>query len=353
MNDNSQLKLIRQETIIILPLNIKKQIIMNRKPIHKTSVDSNVNSNHQNRSHFSFLTSEFILVLVICVCFIYKNSIKGPFVFDDIPNIQDNPYIRLTKLTLDGLISAGFKSLASNRPVANMSLALNYYFNGYNVVGYHLVNILIHIIIGIILFYFIKVTLVLSNFQNIKIEYDKNCSLNKQNCTIHNSINPNTITTQHPIGPASTELTFIAFFTTLIWLVHPLQTQTVSYIVQRMNSMAAMFYLLSLIFYVKARLANTKRKKWGLFLGCILSGMLSLGSKEIAATLPFFIFLYEWFFFQKVSSKWLKRYSIYFLCIFFYHSFSIFLSGQSSDKCHTIHLQRSRFYPMAESVNRI
>jgi len=290
---------------------------MVRKKILKTSINCNVNSNHQTRSYFSFITSEFILllVLVIWVCFLYKNSIKGPFVFDDISNIQDNPYIRLTKLTLDGLISAGFESLASNRPVANISLALNYYFNGYNVAGYHLVNILIHIITGIILFYFIKITLVLSTPHNLRIGLEKTTSPNKRNLLIHNSKTSSISTPQSYSILASTELLFIAFFTTFIWLVHPLQTQTVSYIVQRMNSMAAMFYILSLILYVKARLANTKRKKLGLFLGCILSGILSLGSKEIAATLPFFIFLYEWYFFQGVSLKWLKRNSIYFLCI--------------------------------------
>jgi Flp pilus assembly protein TadD len=220
------------------------------------------------------------------------NSIKGPFIFDDIPNILDNPYIRLTKLTLDGIIRAGFESLASNRPLANISFALNYYLNGYDVANYHLVNIFIHILTGIILFFYIKATIELSNFQNI--------------------------TPPHSLSPTSTELTLIAFFTTFIWLVHPIQTQTVSYVVQRMNSMAAMFYILSLLFYVKGRLANTKRKKQALFLGCMLSGILSLGSKEIAATLPFFILLYEWFFFQKVSLKWLKRHSIYFICIFLF-----------------------------------
>jgi len=291
---------------------------MVRKKILKTSIESDVNSNHQARSFSSFITAEFILLLVlmVCICFIYKNSIKGPFIFDDIPNIQDNPYIRLSKLTLDGIIGAGFKSISHNRPVANISFALNYYFNGYNVAGYHFVNILMHIITGIILFYFIKVTLVLSNFQNIKIELEKNTAPpNKQNLLIHNSKTSSISTPPRSFIPASAELLFIPFFATFIWLVHPLQTQTVSYIVQRMNSMAAMFYILSLLLYVKARLANTEKKKWGLFLGCILSGILSLASKEIAATLPFFIFLYEWFFFQKASLKWIKLNSIYFLCI--------------------------------------
>jgi Flp pilus assembly protein TadD len=263
---------------------------------------------------------DLMAILVIClVCiFIYSNILNSSFVFDDRVNIHHNPNIRLTKLTLDGIINAGFKSLASHRPVANVSFALNYYFHRYDVLGFHLVNILIHVITGIILFYFIKVTLVLSNFRNIKIEPEKNASPNKQNCSIQNSINANISTPPRSLDPTSTQLLFIAFFSTFIWLVHPIQTQTVSYVVQRMNSMAAMFYILSLLFYVKGRLANTKRKKLILFLGSMLSGILSLGSKEIAATLPFFILLYEWFFFQTVSLKWLKRHSIYFICIFLF-----------------------------------
>jgi len=299
---------------------------MDRKKLHKTSMNCNINSSNQTRSYGSFFTPEFILllVLVICICFIYSNSIKGPFVFDDVPNIRDNPRIRLAKLTLDGITTAGIESYSSHRPVANISFALNYYFNGYNVAGYHLVNILIHIITGIILFYLIKVTLGLLRSHSLKPRSEKNMPPDQRNNSIHNIKRSSILTLPRSFGAESTELLFIPFFTTFIWLVHPVQTQTVSYIVQRMNGMAAMFYILSLILYVKARLSNTKRKRQALFLGCILSGILSLGSKEIAITLPFFIFLYEWFFFQELSLKWLKRNSIYFLCILLFIIFFAF-----------------------------
>ena len=239
-------------------------------------------------SYFSFFTTEFLLLLLLAVCifFVYSNSIKGPFVFDDEHNIKDNPQVRLTEFTLGGIIKAGFESPCQHRPVANISFALNYYFSRYDVAGYHIVNILIHIITGIILFYFIKVTLGLLNPQSLNLHGEKS---------------------------APPDHLFIAFFTTFIWVVHPIQTQSISYIVQRMNCVAAMFYILSLLLYVKARLSNIKREKLALYLGCIFSGILSLGSKEIAATLPFFIFLYEWYFFQKLSRKWLKRNAIYFL----------------------------------------
>jgi Tfp pilus assembly protein PilF len=271
----------------------------------------------QKRSINSFLTTESLLLLLMAICtfFIYSSSIKGPFVFDDVVNIQDNPQIRLTELTLNGIVNAGFESPCSNRPAANISFALNYYFNRYDTEGYHFINILMHILTGIILFYLIKVTLELLSAQNLKFRFETNILSDHSNAATCNSTNLIISTSPDSFNPASNELLFISFFTAFIWLVHPVQTQTVSYIVQRMNGMAAMFYILSLLSYVKARLSNSKGKKTALFLACILSGMLSLGSKEIAATLPFFIFLYEWYFFQDVNLNWLKRNSIYFLCL--------------------------------------
>ena len=310
----------------------------------------------QKRSINSFLTTESLLLLLMAFCtfLIYSSSIKGPFVFDDVVNIQDNPQIRLTELTLSGIVNAGFESPCPNRPVANISFALNYYFNRYDTEGFHFINILLHILTGIILFYLIKVTLGLLSAHDLKVPLEKNTPTDKGDYSIRNSKNPSILTSPSSLSPASADLVFISFFTAFIWLVHPLQTQTVSYIVQRMNGMAAMFYILSLLFYVKARLSNSKGKKTALFLGCILSGILSLGSKEIAATLPFFIFLYEWYFFQDADLRWLKRNSIYLFCLLFIIScLALFLSGRPSDRKHIIRLQPSRFYAVAESVDRI
>ena len=68
-----------------------------------------------------------------------------------------------------------------------------------------------------------------------------------------------------------------------------------------------MFYVLSLLLYARARLAVDARARWVLFAGCAVSAMLALGSKEIAATIPIFILLYEWYFYQDLSTKWIKR----------------------------------------------
>jgi len=86
---------------------------------------------------------EILLLLLISfmVFLIYSNTFSSPFLFDDWQNIQDNPHIRLNRLTLDGIKHAAFESPHPNRLFANISFALNYYFNQYNVFGYHVVNI--------------------------------------------------------------------------------------------------------------------------------------------------------------------------------------------------------------------
>jgi tetratricopeptide (TPR) repeat protein len=100
---------------------------------------------------------------------------------------------------------------------------------------------------------------------------------------------------------------WIAYIAALIWLVHPLQTQSVTYIVQRMNSMAAMFYVMALFFYARGRVSQTIINRWLWFGGCVAAGILAFGSKQTAATLPIFIFLYEWYFIQDLNGPWLKR----------------------------------------------
>ncbi|MFC1813831.1 tetratricopeptide repeat protein [Thermodesulfobacteriota bacterium] len=214
-----------------------------------------------------------ILAICLSCILIYSNTLNVPFQFDDSLRIQDNLHIRLTSLSIQKIANAAFKKPShANRPVSNVTFALNYYFHQSNVSGYHVVNILIHIMAGIFLYFFIQITL------------DINSS---------------------PLPERSQR--WISFFTALIWIVHPVQTQSVTYIVQRMNSLAAMFYILTLLLYAKARIAETAWIKRTLFAGCMVSGILALGSKEISATIPFFVFLYEWYFFQNLSRSWLKR----------------------------------------------
>ena len=211
-------------------------------------------------------------LLALLVILIYTDTLTTPFILDDIHNIRDNSHIRMSSLSLENLIRAGFQSPVPNRPIANISFALNYYVSGLNLVGLHLTNILIHILGGVFLYFFVKATL------------------------------------KTPVLRARCEKWgWVPFFTVFIWLVHPLQTQSVAYLVQRMNSQASMFFILSMLFYVKFRLTTGTRSKWWQLAGCILAGLLAVFTKQIAATLPVFIALFDWYFFQDLSIKWGKR----------------------------------------------
>jgi len=218
---------------------------------------------------------EFLLVAVgaLVVIFCYMGALRGPFVFDDEHNIIENRFIRVSSLSLDQLVAAAFKSPLPNRPVANLSFALNYYFNGTNVVGYRFVNLLIHIINGYLLYGLARVT-----FKT-----------------------PALAVPEEKAG-------LVAALAALVWMVHPLHTQSVAYVVQRMTSLAVLFYLLSLLCFAHARLLPGNDRRRVVFFGsCGLAGLLALGSKEIAATLPAFLYLYEWYFFRKLQKEWIRR----------------------------------------------
>jgi tetratricopeptide (TPR) repeat protein len=217
----------------------------------------------------------FLLSLALIVILIYANTLGSPFVFDSRSNIESNPHIRISEITLNSLADVAFNSNAQQRPLSILSFALNYYLHGYNVVGYHVVNILIHISTGFLLYFLVKSTF---STPVPKSRYDNGM--------------------------------WIAFFTAAVWMVHPLQTQSVSYIVQRMNSLAAMFYVLSILLYARFRLSGRQRHRWWLLSFCILSGALALASKQIAALLPVFIMVYEWYFFQDLDLKWLKKHML-------------------------------------------
>ncbi|MBU0728252.1 MAG: tetratricopeptide repeat protein [Proteobacteria bacterium] len=248
-------------------------------------------------------------ILSVTVFAVYSNTLHSPFLFDDRTNILENPAVRITSLTFENFFTAGFKSPAMNRPVANISLALNYYFHGYDVFGYHLVNILIHILAAICIYFLAQ------NILEIQIK-----SGNEQ----------------------ETHSFLIPLLAALIWAVHPIHTQSVTYIVQRMNSLAALFYILSVLLYSKARVTDSKTFGTLFFCGSVLAGFLALGSKEIAASLPLFLFLYEWFFFKNLNRRWIKRQlpAIIFILLCSAIPALLFLGGQPVDNILSTYAQR-------------
>lgn len=209
-----------------------------------------------------------LAVLPLLVFAIYFKPLDGPFILDDINNIALNTNLHISEISWESLHRAAFESRYPNRSVANISLALNFYFHGLDRAGYRIVNICIHILNGILLYFFLRATL---NLPLVRKRY----------------------------GPPG----WLPFAATLVWAVNPLHIQSVTYIIQRMNSLSVLFYLAAFLCYIHGRLGAGARR--GLLYSCaFLSGLLALGSKEMTVVLPFFIALYELYFFRgNVSFK--------------------------------------------------
>ena len=222
----------------------------------------------------------FLAAIVIIGAAIYANSLQAPFNLDSQARIANNSHIRINSITYENLTKAVFNEQASkNRPLPNLSFALNYYFNAYDVKYYHIVNILLHLVTGVLLFFLFQAML------HLRLPED-----------------------------TETRPTLIAFSAALIWLVHPVHTQSVTYIVQRSNIMAALFCICSLWFYTIGRAQVRSAKGRTALAAAAISWFLALACKQNAAIFPFLILLYEWFFYQDLSKAWLKNNLKYFFC---------------------------------------
>jgi tetratricopeptide (TPR) repeat protein len=204
-----------------------------------------------------------ISLMAVLALLAYSNTFHVPFQFDDAPNISENTSVHLKSLSLEWMDQLIKRNSDSLRFFAYLTFALNYYFGGFQVFGYHLVNFLIHLSSGILLYGFLLLTL---NLPSLRERYGS---------------------TAFPI----------ALISSLFFLSHPIQTQSVTYIVQRMASMAGMFYLLAMVLYIKGRLSSG-RNRFLFWAGAVLTYLLGLFTKENVAILPLFVALYEFYFFE-------------------------------------------------------
>jgi protein O-mannosyl-transferase len=239
----------------------------------KTEKSGNRMDNMINR-YFNIIA--FILIAIAGIV-VYSNSLDCSFHFDDRLSIIENPLIT----NLSNFANLNYW-LHPGRQIAYLSFALNYHFNHNNVLGYHLINIIFHIITGIFSFLLIKLLLNLNNSKHIKFDKYKN---------------------------------WLALFSALFFVVHPLQTQAITYIVQRMASMAAMFYIISIYLYAVGRIEHTQKNKITraiiFYIFALISGFLAVMTKENAATFPFAMLLFEFCFIRNKENKIFKNYIIY------------------------------------------
>jgi protein O-mannosyl-transferase len=245
-----------------------KKTQKNKAPVKKSIVVKKVDN---KKNYFNPIAT---IIIVLLGSIVYSNSFNCAFQFDDLPNIVNNPALHSLKDV------HAWWNFVPTRPLGNLTFVLNYHFNQLDVRYYHFVNLLIHLINACLIAWF---TLLIFSSPSMKghkiIEYKK----------------------------------YLALFTALLFVSHPLATQSVTYIVQRLASMAAMFYFFSIILYMKARLSDKGIiTKYLLYCGCLISGLLGILTKENAYTLPFAILMVEFFFLRKKKlSIDLKDYRLY------------------------------------------
>jgi len=169
-----------------------------------------------------------------------------------------------------------------------LSVLLNYQVGGLRPFGYHLFNVVVHLLAGLVLFGLVRRTL----------ERDR-----WPEC-IRNASVP------------------LSFAVAVIWLVHPLQVQSVTYIIQRCESMMGLFFLLTL--YCAARGWDSPRRGWwhlAAIVACILGG----ASKEVIVAAPFVVILYDWVFLSGSVREILKRRWVLYLALFLFTAFMLFV----------------------------
>ena len=215
-------------------------------------------------------TAISVALIVLAAVIFYANSFTGPFIFDDFPAILDNPTIRELGSISKVLSPPCNGETVSGRPVLNLSLAINYAWAGPRPWDYHATNLLIHILNALLLWEILRRTFQLP------------------------VLRPR-------FGDVGAGL---ALAIALLWTVHPMQTEAVTYIVQRAESLAALFYLLTL--YAVIRGSQTASPfAWNVL--AVSACWLGMATKEIVITAPVMILLYDRTFLAGALAESLRR----------------------------------------------
>lgn len=216
----------------------------------------------------------FVFAALICATALaaYWSSFDAAFVMDDHGNIEQNEHIRsLTPLwkAMHAPMGLGI----AGRPLINFTLAINYAISGYQVWSYHAMNLLFHVISALTLMGIIRRTLLNPRFQ----------------------------------GKYQNAAPWLAGVCALIWVAHPLNTQAVTYVIQRCESLMAMFFLLTLYAAIRGFEHGGGRGKAFWHGGAVLLCALGALSKEVTLAAPFAVLLYDRTFFAPRMSAALRR----------------------------------------------
>ena len=214
-----------------------------------------------------------LAILAVSVVALYVNTLQVPFVFDD-SQIFANQSGDLCDFSWEGIQRAARSTAQPNRILPNLTFALNTCLHGTEVAGYHWLNIAVHLAAAIALYFLARLIL------EILLAREKSPLLGRE--------------------PE------IAFAAALLWAVHPLQTNAVTYIIQRMTAMSALFSLLAVFCYLKTRL-QCGRGRLGCGLLTVLFATMALLSKENAGILPLTLLGCEVFIIQPDLAAWRRN----------------------------------------------
>jgi len=219
-----------------------------------------------------------LLIIALSCLFAYSNNLDGEFIFDDYPAIIDNQDIRslgnvwaLLRPPPDGSPLAG-------RPVPTVLMAVNYAWGGLDVQGYHVVNNVIHLLASLALFGLVRSTLLLPRFAS-------------------------------RYGAQSAGY---ALAVALIWALHPLQTEAVSYVTQRTETVMGLCYLATLLF-ASCGFRAPQPGRW--YMASVAACSLGMASKEVMVSAPILVWIYDRLF---VTGSWctpLRRHQGFYGCL--------------------------------------
>jgi len=199
-----------------------------------------------------------VLLIIITGLLIYSNTLNSPFLWDDYPRILENGSIRNQSKVTD---------CSGTRYLTVLTFSLNYMIGGFNVTGFHMFNIVVHIGNAVLIY-----SLLLTIFKT---------PLFKET-------------------PFSGHSGTLALLSGLLFVSHPVYTQTVTYISQRSTVLVTFFYLSSLVLFMRAKLSDRRCLSKGhlpYYLMSVISAAFAMKCKEISFTLPIVILLSDRFFY--------------------------------------------------------
>jgi tetratricopeptide (TPR) repeat protein len=211
-------------------------------------------------------------VIVVAACAAYSASLGGAFLYDDAGSVVANPSL----LHLSSALLPPNGVTVSGRPILNLSFAVNHAVSGTGVWSYHALNLAIHAAGALLLFGIIR----------------------------------RTLATPAAGSLSAGECVAVAFAAAILWAVHPLQAESVAYVVQRAESLMGLFYLLTLYAFIRFAAGTPRAAAWAVL--SVAACLLGMGTKEVMATAPLVVLLYDRAFIGgSFREAWTRRRTLY------------------------------------------